>query len=178
MLTWDELNLTALIWDEQFSVILRLRAEVGKRPLGRSKWTLLLNRWFKNISVYTQQNASYHLLRASIQQTLCSCVNFLCWINISFCPKTAGSSGRGAATENLWAKDKKLSWWMFHAPKAMARFRLKGALWSFFIPRQGFLFTSFHYVPVPLDLVSWCVCYQLSFMFCVCCFLTHRLIFL
>ena len=116
MLAWDELNLTTLIWDEQFSVILRLRAEVGKRPLGRSKWTLLLNRWFKNISVYTLQNASYHLLRASIQQTLCSCVNFLCWINISFCPKTAGNSGRGAATENLWAKDKKLSWWMRQRP--------------------------------------------------------------
>lgn len=81
MLTWEELSLTALIWDEQFSVILRLRAEVGKRPLGRSKWTLLLNRWFKNISIYTQHNANYHLLRASIQQTLCSCVHFLCWIN-------------------------------------------------------------------------------------------------
>ena len=31
--------------------------------------------------MYTQHNTNYHLLRASIQQTLCSCVNFLCWIN-------------------------------------------------------------------------------------------------
>lgn len=81
MLTCGEPNLPALIWDELFSEILRLRTEVGKRTLGRSKWTPLLNRWFKNTSMYTQHNTNYHLLRASIQQTLCSCVNFLCWIN-------------------------------------------------------------------------------------------------